>query len=127
MIDKRRKTLIAWTVLAILWLLAIAIATSQVFVSKVITFPFLGNNFTMCNEDWKDINHSKIYTVFLFVATFLIPLLLMGLFYGIIVYKISHDPNERNLRVVNDYYRHVRRVKVRARLSSDSNDSSHNF
>ncbi|XP_024068477.2 pyroglutamylated RF-amide peptide receptor [Terrapene carolina triunguis] len=80
----------AFTMLGIVWLLAVIVGSPMWHVQRLqIKYDFLyEKEYVCCLEEWTSAVHQKIYTTFILVILFLLPLMLMLLLYSKIGYEL---------------------------------------
>ncbi|XP_021508726.1 pyroglutamylated RF-amide peptide receptor-like [Meriones unguiculatus] len=80
----------AFTMLGVVWLVAIVIGSPMWHVQQLeIKYDFLyEKEHICCLEEWSSPVHQKIYTTFILVILFLLPLLLLLVLYGKIGYEL---------------------------------------
>ncbi|XP_008842888.1 pyroglutamylated RF-amide peptide receptor [Nannospalax galili] len=80
----------AFTMLGVVWLVAMIIGSPMWHVQRLeIKYDFLyEKEHICCLEEWTSPTHQKIYTTFILVILFLLPLLLMLVLYGKIGYEL---------------------------------------
>ncbi|XP_067405542.1 pyroglutamylated RF-amide peptide receptor isoform X2 [Emydura macquarii macquarii] len=80
----------AFTMLGIVWLLAVIVGSPMWHVQRLeVKYDFLyEKEYICCLEEWTSAVHQKIYTTFILVILFLLPLLLMLLLYSKIGYEL---------------------------------------
>ncbi|KAM7167934.1 pyroglutamylated RF-amide peptide receptor [Macrochelys suwanniensis] len=80
----------AFTMLGIAWLLAVIVGSPMWHVQRLeIKYDFLyEKEYLCCLEEWTSAVHQKIYTTFILVILFLLPLMLMLLLYSKIGYEL---------------------------------------
>ncbi|DAA33652.1 TPA: neuropeptide FF receptor 2-like, partial [Bos taurus] len=80
----------AFTMLGVVWLVAIIIGSPMWHVQRLeIKYDFLyEKEHICCLEEWSSPVHQKIYTTFILVTLFLLPLLLLSVLYGKIGYEL---------------------------------------
>uniref|UniRef100_A0A8C5L0W1 Pyroglutamylated RF-amide peptide receptor n=1 Tax=Jaculus jaculus TaxID=51337 RepID=A0A8C5L0W1_JACJA len=80
----------AFTVLGVVWLVAVIIGSPMWHVQRLeIKYDFLyEKEHICCLEEWTSPMHQKIYTTFILVILFLLPLLVMLVLYGRIGYEL---------------------------------------
>ena len=85
-------------VIVVIWICSTALSSVQF---KVARADDLGGGITKCQEHWDNTVDRKIYTVFLFVITYLIPLLILAITYsivGILLWKRISPGNRDHAR-----------------------------
>lgn len=94
------------------WICAISLASVQLFIGRTTKTP---NGKTMCDEHWPPYLSRKIYTVFILLLTYIIPLFILFITYlviGIILWKRTAPGNchiERDM--------HQLRAKIKVNIS----------
>ncbi|CAO2605163.1 Pyroglutamylated RF-amide peptide receptor [Lemmus lemmus] len=80
----------AFTMLGMVWLVAIIIGSPMWHVQRLeVKYDFLyEKEHICCLEEWSSPTHQKIYTTFILVTLFLLPLLLLLVLYGKIGYEL---------------------------------------
>ncbi|XP_041500538.1 pyroglutamylated RF-amide peptide receptor [Microtus oregoni] len=80
----------AFTMLGVVWLVAIIIGSPMWHVQRLeVKYDFLyEKEHICCLEEWSSPTHQKIYTTFILVTLFLLPLLLLLVLYGKIGYEL---------------------------------------
>ncbi|XP_019389573.1 PREDICTED: pyroglutamylated RFamide peptide receptor isoform X1 [Crocodylus porosus] len=80
----------AFTMLGIVWLLAAIVGSPMWHVQQLeVKYDFLyEKEYVCCLEEWTSPVHQKIYTTFILVILFLLPLMLMLLLYSKIGYEL---------------------------------------
>ncbi|XP_028932160.1 pyroglutamylated RF-amide peptide receptor [Ornithorhynchus anatinus] len=80
----------AFTMLGAVWLVAIIVGSPMWYVQRLeIKYDFLyEKEYVCCLEEWTSPVHQKIYTTFILVILFLLPLVLMLLLYSKIGYEL---------------------------------------
>jgi hypothetical protein len=85
-------------VIVVIWTCSIALSSVQFKVARSNDY---GYGVISCQEQWENINDRKTYTVFLFVITYLIPLLILSITYsivGILLWKRISPGNRDHAR-----------------------------
>lgn len=85
-------------VISIIWVCSTALSSVQFKVARAVD---PGDGIILCQEIWEDPNDRKIYTVFIFVITYLIPLLILSITYsivGILLWKRISPGNRDHVR-----------------------------
>ncbi|ERE66087.1 pyroglutamylated RF-amide peptide receptor isoform X2 [Cricetulus griseus] len=80
----------AFTMLGVVWLVAVIIGSPMWHVQRLeVKYDFLyEKEHICCLEEWSSPMHQKIYTTFILVTLFLLPLLLLLVLYGKIGYEL---------------------------------------
>ncbi|XP_006991698.3 LOW QUALITY PROTEIN: pyroglutamylated RF-amide peptide receptor [Peromyscus maniculatus bairdii] len=80
----------AFTMLGVVWLVAIIIGSPMWHVQRLeVKYDFLyEKEHICCLEEWSSPMHQRIYTTFILVILFLLPLLLLLVLYGRISYEL---------------------------------------
>ncbi|XP_045212427.2 RYamide receptor-like [Mercenaria mercenaria] len=85
-------------VIIIIWVCSTALSSVQFKVARANDY---GGGIIACQEQWDNMNDRKIYTVFIFVITYLIPLLILSITYsivGILLWKRISPGNRDHAR-----------------------------
>lgn len=90
------------SILAIIWLVGLAFSSTQLFVSRASPYMLSNHKLYECIEVWSEELHGQIYTVLVFVLTFLIPVLIISLAYSAIWYHMVNHVTPGNPDVVRD-------------------------
>ncbi|XP_063443907.1 prolactin-releasing peptide receptor-like [Mytilus trossulus] len=96
-------------VICIVWICAISLASIQLFVGKTTR---ISNEITVCDEHWPPYLSRKIYTVFILLLTYIIPLTILSITYlviGIILWKRTAPGN---CHVERDMHQLRAKIKV---------------
>jgi predicted membrane protein len=70
-----------------IWILSLLTASPLLYYSRAVPFNYLGLALYDCKEEWEGELKSSIYTVMLFVITFILPLISLTFLYGSIGIK----------------------------------------
>ncbi len=100
-------------VIALIWILAICIALAQLVVGRATQSFYAGEYYDQCSEQWASDVHRNIYTVLLFLFTYLIPLVILTLTY----YKIGLILWQRRIPGHSYALRDQMRVNSRRKVS----------
>ena len=90
---KRAKYLIVT-----IWICSVALSSVQFKVAQTVEF---SSGQMVCEEEWPSLNARRTYTVFVFVLTYLIPLLILSITYsivGILLWKRTTPGNRDHAR-----------------------------
>lgn len=85
-------------VILVIWMCATAISSVQFFVGRAVDRPDGGMD---CYEEWDHPTKRKLYTIFIFVITYVIPLLILSVTYsiiGILLWKRTAPGNRDHVR-----------------------------
>lgn len=105
-------------VICAIWIGSVALSSIQLKVSRAEEDP---GGITRCNEQWDSINDRKLYTVIVFVITYLIPLLILSITYsivGILLWKRISPGNRDHARDLQQL-RSKRKVRSTSLLHTD--------
>lgn len=73
----------------IVWFIGLIIGGSQLFVSETGTFIHNGNQYSSCGERWlPESVAGQLYTVFIFGATFAVPMIILCVLYTVMACRI---------------------------------------
>lgn len=109
--EKRSRKLLS--ILAI-WLVGIAAGSVQFLFTRVVSFPFGDRILFDCRESLPE-HYAKLYTIFLFLSTFLVPLLILVYVYSIIGYQVWRHVAPGNPHHLRDHSNSLTRDKVSTR------------
>ncbi len=84
-------------IICTIWILSLLISSPLLYYTKAVPFNYSGLALFDCREEWEGELSSKIYTVILFVITFIVPFSSLTFFYGSIGFKTFKkvQPGER--------------------------------
>jgi hypothetical protein len=103
-------------IICIIWILSLITASPLLYYTRAVPFNYSGFTLYDCREEWEGELSSRIYTVIIFVITFIIPLISLTFLYGSIGIKIFKkiQPGE----TLNDMerVRDRRKIKVYFRI-----------
>jgi hypothetical protein len=97
-------------VIVIVWTCSTALSSVQF---KVAQFNDHGDGIISCQEQWENINDRKMYTIFIFVITYLIPLLILSITYSIVGTLLWKRISPGNRDIVRDMHQLRSKRKVR--------------
>ena len=73
-----------------LWFMGIIFSFPQLLSTYVVPFKYGNQSYLDCREDWGDnLIGAQIYTLFLFLLTFLCPMIVLSFVYSLIGYRIT--------------------------------------
>ncbi|XP_054155174.1 RYamide receptor-like [Oppia nitens] len=110
----RRHKLLA---ISMIWLVGSTLASSQLVKSKAEPFPYRNHVYYDCREDW-DETAGRFYTVSVFMATFLVPIVALTFVYTKIGVHIVRHAMPGNPDRNRDVVRVNRKIKVIKMLST---------
>lgn len=93
------------SLLATIWIVGIAFATSQLFISKSSPYTLFQYELFECVEVWPKEIYGQIYTIIVFIITFLLPVLIITFTYSKIWYQMMHQVTPGNPDLVRDTHR----------------------
>ncbi|XP_013787877.2 RYamide receptor-like [Limulus polyphemus] len=96
--SKRSKGLL---ILVVIWLIAIGISSVQLVQGRAEKFWWAGEEYYKCGEAWSD-EAGKLYTVIVFIVTFLLPLVMLSFTYSCISWKLWKHNTPGNADVTRD-------------------------
>ncbi|XP_033840870.1 pyroglutamylated RF-amide peptide receptor [Periophthalmus magnuspinnatus] len=101
----------AYRMLGLVWIVSVIVGSPMLFVQQLeVKYDFLYDHYHVCcQESWRSLTHRQVYTTFIMVALFLLPLLTMLFLYTRIgvelwIHKRVGDSsvlNTMNLREIN--------------------------
>ncbi len=74
-------------ILCIIWILSLMTASPLLYYTRAVPFNYSGLALYDCREKWEGELSSRIYTVILFIITFIIPFISLTFLYGSIGIK----------------------------------------
>jgi neuropeptide Y receptor len=95
----------------IIWFSGIAVGVSQLIQSRAVPFTYSGNSYYDCREEWTD-TEGKIYTIFVFSITFVIPIVSLIFVYSRIAFHIMRNVLPGNPDRNRDEVRVNQKIKV---------------
>uniref|UniRef100_A0A8D8QSE4 Neuropeptide Y receptor n=2 Tax=Cacopsylla melanoneura TaxID=428564 RepID=A0A8D8QSE4_9HEMI len=110
--DSRMKRYQSRYVMLGIWMMALAISSVQLVVSKTRAFKYDGEIHHECVEHWSEEYHGQIYTAFIFTFTFAIPLVGLGYTYSVISWKLWWTSAPGNADPCRDLHQLKAKVKV---------------
>jgi hypothetical protein len=87
-------------------------ASPLLYYSRAVSFNCSGLALYDCKEEWEDELESKIYTVILFVITFIVPLISLIFLYGSIGIKTFKKTKLGETPSSKEIARYRRKIKV---------------
>jgi hypothetical protein len=75
-------------IICVIWILSLITASPLLYYTRAVPFDYSGFALYDCREEWEGEPSSRIYTVIIFVITFIIPLISLTFLYGSIGIKI---------------------------------------
>ncbi|XP_052068701.1 neuropeptide Y receptor type 5-like [Mytilus californianus] len=96
-------------VISVIWICAFSLASVQFFEGRAVD---VGGGNLKCIETWESAESRRIYTIFILLFTYIIPLLILAITYtivGIILWKRTAPGNE-------DYARDRQRLKSKIKI-----------
>ena len=115
---KRAKYLIVT-----IWICAVALSSVQFKVAQTVDYP---SGKMDCQENWPSVGARRTYTVFIFVITYLIPLLILSITYsivGILLWKRTAPGNRDHARDMHQL-RSKRKVRICFILSTGTRNNN---
>ena len=97
----------------VIWLVGVCSGSVQFVYTRVIPFQFGNETLFDCREDLPE-QYAKLYTIYLFVATFGLPLLILVYVYSIIGYQVWRHVAPGNPHHSRDHHNSFTREKVSA-------------
>lgn len=101
-----------------IWLLGILIASPQLFYSRIESFYYRNQEYDDCREQFTE-SAGKVYTIFIFLFTFFIPILALIFVYArICIHLIRNSGAPGNPDQNRDKVCIIKKIKVRFSLHS---------
>ncbi len=99
-------------IISIIWILSIMTASPLLYYARAVPFNYSSLALYDCREEWEGELSSKIYTVILFIITFVIPFFTLTSLYGLIGIKTFKkiQPGEMLTTMKKVHYK--RKIKV---------------
>lgn len=94
-------------------ILGISISIPALVVNRATPFMFHDRELLDCREVWTNVLDSKIYTIVLFVTTFVIPLICLAFLYSSIAYVYFRHETPGNADATRDQIQHKTKTKAR--------------
>ena len=94
-----------------IWLCGIGAGSVQFIYTRVVSFPYGYRTLYDCRENLPE-KYAKLYTVFLFVATFGLPLFILVYVYSVIGYRVWRHVAPGNAHQSRDHNNSLTRDKV---------------
>ena len=95
-------------VILLVWICSLSLASVQLFIGEAVP---QGNSYN-CNEHWPDKNSRRIYTVFLMLMTYLLPLSILLVTYTIVGILLWRRTTPGNKHHVRDLHQLKSKIKV---------------
>lgn len=91
--------------MATIWIVGSGFAASQLFISKSSPYTLVQFELYECVEVWPNEISGQIYTIIVFVITFLLPIMIITFTYSKIWYQMVHHVTPGNPDSVRDSHR----------------------
>ena len=99
------------SVICLIWLTAISIGSTQLFISRSNTFEYGDQLYYDCKEKWIQGSESgKIYTIIVFGLTFILPMIILCLVYTLMGFTLMRHNLPGNETTQHTFA--SRRIKV---------------
>ncbi|XP_076072344.1 prolactin-releasing peptide receptor-like isoform X2 [Mytilus galloprovincialis] len=96
-------------VIVAIWTCSILLASVQLFVARAMHFE---SGVLVCNEIWPNTNSRRIYTIFVLVLTYIIPLLILSITYSIVSFLLWKRTSPGNRDHFRDFLQWRSKIKV---------------
>jgi predicted membrane protein len=106
-----KKTNITF-IICFIWILSLLTASPLLYYSRAVPFNYSGLALYDCREEWEGELSSKIYTVILFIITFVIPFFTLTFLYGLIGIKTFKRIQPGETLSSKERIRYRRKIKV---------------
>ena len=91
-------------VIAVVWIIALGLSVVQLVVGRVRSLDPEGvSGITLCEEAWPSEAWRRTYTFFILILTYLLPLSILSLTYGIVAWKLWQRTTPGNADQVRDH------------------------
>lgn len=97
--------------IVVIWIFGLCAGSVQLLFTKVVPFPFGSQTLYDCRENMPE-SFAKFYTIFLFLFTFAIPLLILTYVYTTIGYQVWRHVAPGNPNTSRDHNNNMTRKKV---------------
>jgi hypothetical protein len=99
-------------IICIIWILSLITASPLLYYTRAVPFNYSGLALYDCREEWEGELNSRIYTISIFIITFILPFISLCFLYGSIGIKIFKKikPGETLNDIESVRYR--RKIKV---------------
>ena len=97
--------------IGIIWLAGACSGSIQFIYTKVVSFKFGSQTLYDCRENLPE-EYAKMYTIYLFVSAFGLPMIILVYVYSIIGYQVWRHVAPGNPNYSRDYYNTLTREKV---------------
>ncbi len=99
-------------IICFIWILSLITASPLLYYARAVPFNYSGLALYDCREEWEGELSSKIYTVILFIITFVIPFFTLTLIYGLIGIKTFNKIQPGEALTTMERVRYRRKIKV---------------
>ncbi|CAG2203464.1 prolactin-releasing peptide receptor-like isoform X1 [Mytilus edulis] len=96
-------------VIVAIWTCSILLASVQLFVARAMHFE---SGVLVCNEIWPNTNSRRIYTIFVLVLTYIIPLIILSITYSIVSFLLWKRTSPGNRDHFRDFLQWRSKIKV---------------
>lgn len=102
-------------VIVAIWTCSLLLASVQLFVARAMHFE---SGVLVCNEIWPNTNSRRIYTIFVLVLTYIIPLLILSITYSIVSFLLWKRTSPGNRDHFRDFLQWRSKIKVCSLIKS---------
>jgi predicted membrane protein len=99
-------------IICFIWILSLLTASPLLYYSRAVPFNYSGLDLYDCREEWEGEISSKIYTVILFIITFVIPFFTLTSLYGLIGIKTFKRKQPGEILSSKERIHYRRKIKV---------------
>jgi hypothetical protein len=99
-------------IICIIWILSLTAASPLLYYARAVPFNYSGLALYDCREEWEGELSSRIYTVILFVITFIIPFISLTFLYGSIGIKTFKNIQPGEALTAIERAQHRIKIKV---------------
>ncbi|CAC5413903.1 unnamed protein product [Mytilus coruscus] len=96
-------------VIVAIWTCSILLASVQLIVARAM---HLESGVLVCNEIWPNTNSRRIYTIFVLVLTYIIPLIILSITYSIVSFLLWKRTSPGNRDHFRDFLQWRSKIKV---------------
>ena len=97
-------------VIVFIWVGSALLASVQLFVARAI---FHESGVLVCNEIWPNTHSRRVYTIFILVLTYIIPLIILSITYSVVSFLLWKRISPGNRDHFRDFLQWRSKIKVR--------------
>ena len=97
-------------IISVIWICSILVASVQLVVARTMYFE---SGVLVCNEVWPNTNSRRIYTIFILILTYVIPLLVLTITYSVVAFLLWKRTAPGN----SDHFRDLLQLRSKIKVS----------